>query len=145
MTFRMVSSASALALSGFAWELLCNAFEGPRSAFSPARILFNENPLGPSLKALDAMRNAGDQFSRYPLGQGPELAMKLRKINGMPYKALSGELSLVPAATPEGSHELILGVGSSEILRAAAWAYCFDGGNVVEAYPSYSAIGSAAL
>ena len=35
-------------------------------------------------------------------------------------------------------------MGSSEVLRAAAWAYCSLGGNVVEPYPSYSAVGSAA-
>ncbi len=109
-----------------------------------ARILFNENPLGPSPKSLKVLMAAGQQFARYPLLESKKLAMKLRQHNGLPYEEVSETLALGDDREGEGNVNLLLGVGSSEILRAAAWAYCGSGGNVVEPYPSYSAIGSAA-
>lgn len=137
-----VSSAASLAFCGLAGELRAHA--GDAEASPIARILFNENPLGPSAKALAALTGNEMQFARYPLGENIKFGMKLRKLNGLPYAEVGPGLSLRAPEPPEGPMDLVLGVGSSEILRAAAWAYCSQGGNVVEAYPGYSAIGSTA-
>ncbi|MFN3192713.1 MAG: pyridoxal phosphate-dependent aminotransferase [Aureliella sp.] len=140
-----VSSAASLAFCGLAGEVRAHAAEAVGVTDPVARILFNENPLGPSPKALRALSGKGMQFARYPLGEGAKLAMKLRKLNGLPYAEPRPGLSLRPPETPDGPMDLVVGVGSSEILNAAAWAYCSQSvGNVVEAYPGYSAVGSAA-
>lgn len=139
-----VSTAASLAAAGFLGELRTEAAEEKTTEVAPARILFNENPLGPSPKALSAISNAAQQFARYPLGKSKVLEMRLRELNGLPFATPEPGLSLRPAPAPEGTHGLLLGVGSSEILKAAAWAYCSTEGSVVEPYPSYAAIGNAA-
>lgn len=139
------TAAATLALGGFAGELRASVnFNEKKKSGKPARILFNENPLGASPKALQVIASSMDQMSRYPLGESPKLVTKLRKLHSLPYSEPSEGLSLKPSPSPEGSHDLVLGVGSSEILKAAAWAYASKGGKVVEAYPSYSAVGSEA-
>ncbi|MEO1618170.1 MAG: histidinol-phosphate transaminase [Planctomycetota bacterium] len=137
-----VSSLSAVALGGWADEVRGETSVG--SELAPARILFNENPLGPSPKAIAALQESVQRFARYPLGDGPQLLNRLRKMHGLPYEESSGGLSLAAPESLEGSHDLVLGVGSSELLRAAAWCYGGTDGTIVEPYPSYSAIGSAA-
>lgn len=138
----IASIPAGLLFAGLSGELLAQQSLDEKR---PARILFNENPLGPSPKALSAIEAATNDLSRYPLGQTPRLERKLKKRFGLPTEETEGGgLSLKPASTNLGTHDLVLGVGSSEILRAAAWAYCSDGGTIVEGYPSYAAIGNDA-
>jgi histidinol-phosphate aminotransferase len=139
-----LSTAGAFALSGLAGEIR-GAAEQVEPSSSAARILFNENPLGPSPKALAAIRNASSLFCRYPLGEAPQLEMKLRKLHGLPFNEIAPGLSLARPQQPSGDSGLLMGVGSSEILKAIAWAYCSEGGNVVEAHPGYSAVGAEAV
>ena len=138
------SAASAVALSGFSGELRFAAAEPVQVKGKPARILFNENPLGPSKKALAALQDASSSFCRYPLGESPKLESKLRKLHGLPFNEPVAGLSLARVESPPGDSDLLLGVGSSEILKAIAWAYCSQGGKIVEAYPGYSALGAEA-
>ena len=143
------TAGSALALSGFLGELRTHARELPATEDShatskPARILFNENPLGPSPRAIAAVQQAAAMWGRYPLGESPILETKLRKLHGLPFNETAPGLSLTRAASPQGDTDLLLGIGSSEILKAIAWAYCSSGGNVVEAHPGYSAVGAEA-
>ena len=136
--------SSGFLLAGFAGEVLSQQTTSVTNTQHPARILFNENPLGPSPKALAAITSRTQDLSRYPLGQIPQLERALRQRHGMPVTPITAGLSLQPGPEPPGSHDLVLGVGSSEILRAAAWAYCSGGGTIVEAYPGYAAIGKDA-
>lgn len=139
-----VASSAATLCSGFAGELLLGAAHaGGNANPKKTRILFNENPLGPSPLSLAAIESHANMLSRYPLSEGPRLEMKLRKMHGMSYRDATGELSLVPAPPLEGKTDLLLGVGSSEILRSIAWAFGTQKGNLVEANPSYSALGDA--
>ncbi len=137
-----VSATSAIALSGILSEYRATAAEDPVQNVKPARILFNENPLGPSPKSLTAMQEVASMFGRYPMGESPKLEAKLRKLHGLPFNEPSGTLSLNRGLDPSGKSSLLLGIGSSEILKAVAWAYCSAGGNVVEAHPGYSAVGA---
>ncbi len=139
-----VASSAATLCSGFAGELFLGAAHAAGNANpKKTRILFNENPLGPSPLALSAIESHASMLSRYPLSEGPRLEMKLRKMHGMSYRDATGELSLVPAPALQGNTDLLLGVGSSEILRSIAWAFGTQEGNLVEANPSYSALGDA--
>ncbi len=140
-----VSASTAFVLSNFAGEVRANAIGNAALSSSKARILFNENPLGPSPLALAAIQASASMLGRYPLSEGPRLEMKLRKLHGLTYLEMSGELSLGPKPKLEGDSDLLLGVGSSEILRAVAWAYGSQSGNIVESHPSYSAVGDAAV
>ncbi len=137
-----LSFTGALALSGLAGELRWSEASEPTAKI--ARILFNENPLGPSQKSLAALQQSMSQLCRYPLGESPRLESKLRKMHGLPFSEPAQGLSLKRVPQPTGDNDLLLGVGSSEILKAIAWAYCSHGGNVVEAHPGYSAVGADA-
>ncbi|HVJ87479.1 MAG TPA: histidinol-phosphate transaminase, partial [Caulifigura sp.] len=45
---------------------------------------------------------------------------------------------------PNPGPDLLLGIGSTEILHAAAWEYSSEPGNIVEPHPSYSVLGTIA-
>src|SRR4029079_6517371 len=80
----------------------------------------------------------------YPFTETSRLEMKLRALHGM----ATAEVPAVPTlgARVEASvdADLVLGVGSSELLKAVAWAYTKGKQNVVEAHPAYSWVGSEA-
>ncbi|MDH5232620.1 MAG: histidinol-phosphate transaminase [Gammaproteobacteria bacterium] len=63
------------------------------------KLASNENPLGPSPKAMDAIRNSIDSFARYPDGNGFYLK-----------QALAQQLQMQP-------NQITLGNGSSDILE----------------------------
>ncbi len=91
------------------------------------KLASNENPLGPSPKALDAVREylkTGGQLHRYPDGGGYYLK-----------NALSEKLSLRGAAiSPD---EIILGNGSNELLDTAVRTFMGYGDEAVMATPSF--------
>ena len=66
------------------------------------RISYNENPYGPSPKALEAMTDAFGLANRYPIERNDPLIDALAKLNGVD-----------PA-------QIILGDGSDEILKLCA-------------------------
>ncbi len=77
------------------------------------KIASNENPLGPSPKALQAIRKALADLHRYPDGNGTYLKEKLAKKLGV---------------TPE---TLILGNGSNEVLELLAATFMMPGDQAV--------------
>ncbi len=82
----------------------------------PAKIVklaSNENPLGPSPKALEAIRAELAELTRYPDGNGFELKRKL-----------AGRCGVAPA-------QVTLGNGSNDILELVARAYLAPGLNAV--------------
>jgi histidinol-phosphate aminotransferase len=83
------------------------------------KLASNENPIGPSPKALEALRNSLGDINRYPDGAGYYLK-----------KALAEKLSV-------DEDELILGNGSNELLDVAAKTYIQDGDEAVMAVPSF--------
>src|SRR6185369_17770871 len=62
------------------------------------KLASNENPLGPSPKVLEALRNSIPKIHRYPDGAAPNLS-----------RSLAGRLGLNP-------NQLLLGNGSNELL-----------------------------
>jgi histidinol-phosphate aminotransferase len=77
------------------------------------KVASNENPLGPSPKAVDAMRAALDGVNLYPDAGGVVLR-----------RALAARLGV-------GVDRIILGGGSNELLYQLVLAFCGDGDEVV--------------
>jgi histidinol-phosphate aminotransferase len=86
------------------------------------RLSANENPYGPSPAALDAMRRAFGLAWRYPDEAADALVADLAKLHGVP-----------------GDH-ILLGDGSSEILKLCADAFTGPGRAVVTAEPTFEAV-----
>ena len=87
------------------------------------RLSANENPYGPSPKALKAMTDSFALACRYPDEHNNILIDKLAKLNGVEH------------------HEILLGDGSSEILKLCADTFTGkDRGSLVAADPTFEAI-----
>jgi histidinol-phosphate aminotransferase len=106
----------------------------------PARIMFNENPLGPSPKALAALRDGLKAGHLYPFTEITRLEMKLRALHGLATADVPDVPTLRMRVQPEGDADLLLGVGSSELLKAVARAFAAGKENVVEAHPAYTGV-----
>lgn len=92
------------------------------AASGPVLLNSNENPLGPSPAAVKAMREALTEVFRYPDQAEEELGEAIAHAHGV-----TGE-------------QLLLGNGSSDILRLAAGAFATKGRTVVMADPSFEII-----
>jgi histidinol-phosphate aminotransferase len=86
------------------------------------RLNANENPYGPSPTAIAAMRDAFGIASRYPDEQIEELTADVAKLHGL------------------STDEVLLGAGSSEVLKVTASAYSSPTRSVVIADPTFEAI-----
>jgi len=90
------------------------------------RLSANENPYGPSAAALDAMRAAFAQAWRYPDEAQEELLDTIAKLHSV------------------SRDQVLLGDGSSEILKLAAAAFTGPTRKLVMAAPTFEAIGTYA-
>ena len=87
---------------------------------SAVKLASNENPLGPSPRAVDAMRTALDTINRYPDGKSYYLR-----------EALAQRLAVRP-------EQLVFGAGSDEILELLAKTFLGEGDEVVFPWPSFA-------
>lgn len=96
-------------------------FEPDRSAAALGQILLNsnENAYGPLPKSVTALQDAVGQANRYPFAFFGELA-----------EAIAGLHHVRP-------EQIVLGCGSSEILRMTATAFLGTGRQLVQASPTY--------
>jgi histidinol-phosphate aminotransferase len=85
-----------------------------------ARICYNENPIGPSPAAAEAIIDVAYLANRYPDWFGESLIADLASRYGL------------------SSDRIICGSGATEMLRLCALAFSFPGGNVIVPNPSYS-------
>jgi histidinol-phosphate aminotransferase len=86
------------------------------------RIDSNENPYGPSQKALEAMTRSQAVSARYPDIQEDKMAEALAKLHGVK------------------SENVILGCGSGEVLRMADSAFLGPGKSAIAAEPTFEAV-----
>jgi histidinol-phosphate aminotransferase len=95
-----------------------------QTGFPPGavRIDSNENPYGPSQKALEAMTRSQAVSARYPDAQEDRMGDALAKLHGVK------------------SENVILGCGSGEVLRMADAAFLGPGKNVIAAEPTFEAV-----
>ncbi|MBC7848708.1 MAG: histidinol-phosphate aminotransferase family protein [Chitinophagaceae bacterium] len=87
-----------------------------------ARLLANENPWGPSKKAVAAIAESASKGNRYVYNS----SMKMVEV----------------LATKEGvaKDNILLAAGSTDLLEKTAFALCMKGGNVISADPSYMSL-----
>jgi histidinol-phosphate aminotransferase len=83
---------------------------------------FNENPYGPSPKALQALDSCGPTAARYPHATNLKLTDALAKNYNV------------------SRDNIALGCGSTEILRCVDMAFLGPGKNVVTAQPTFEAV-----
>jgi histidinol-phosphate aminotransferase len=86
------------------------------------RLSANENPYGPSPAAFAAIQGAFDRACRYPDDELEALSEEIARSHGVP------------------RNQVLLGAGSSEILKLAAAAFTAPGRAVVVAEPTFEAI-----
>lgn len=84
-----------------------------------ARLLANENPWGPSKKAVAAIGDSASKGNRYVYNSAVEMMETLAKKEGV------------------APNQVLVAAGSTDILEKTAFALCMKGGNVVSADPSY--------
>jgi len=116
-----VSGAAALALIGMERRAFADNAPGERFiADYVGRLCYNENPLGPSRAAADAIREQAALAHRYPDWFAESL------------------ISAVSTRYNVPSSNVICGSGGTEMLRICAMAFAPPGGNVVVPNPSYT-------
>jgi histidinol-phosphate aminotransferase len=86
------------------------------------RLNSNENAYGPSVQVVDAIKSAIETANRYPR---------------MQYDALAERISNPSNVKPE---QILLGCGSTEILRMAAFAFLGNGKQLIQGSPTFGAI-----
>ena len=114
------------------------AFRAPLTAFSSAapfepfraspdqdliRLHSNENAYGPSPRVLDTLRASLSTANRYPRLEYPLLVERIAALHRV---------------KPE---QVLLGCGSTEMLRTAAFAFLGGGKQLIQASPTFEAIG----
>lgn len=81
----------------------------------------NENTLGPSPKAIEAVRQAALNMNRYPGVEARDLCCKLADALGPGFDA----------------DNVIVGNGSADVILSAAQAFLFEGGEVIISHPAF--------
>lgn len=94
------------------------------------RLSGNENAIGPSPRAVDAVLQHVYGINRY--GQSPTLLEQLAKLHDVPVVPSDG----LGFGSPDNAW-VTFSAGSSEVLFAIASAYLRNGGESVEAAPGY--------
>ena len=90
-----------------------------RATPSPVQLSLNENPFGPSPRAIAAMQQELPRVHRYPFNKTPELVKLIADREGVP-----------------GDH-ILLGVGSGEILETYGVYLGRQHGEVITVSPGY--------
>jgi histidinol-phosphate aminotransferase len=119
---RVVGQSLALAVSAPYLRAMQNSPHDQPAPEGAIHLNFNENPYGPSPKALEALATCGSVASRYP--DGPYLKMRdaLAQIHGV------------------RRDNIMLGCGSTEVLCVADEAFLGAGKNLVVAEPTFEAV-----
>ncbi len=119
---RIFGQSLAVALAAPRLPILLDAPQRRPIPTGAIRLNFNENPYGPSPKALTALADCGPLANRYP---------------DEAYRQVIATLAQKYNLQPEN---IILGCGSTEILRAADDAFLDSTRNVVAAAPTFEAV-----
>jgi histidinol-phosphate aminotransferase len=96
------------------------------TAANPILLYRNENPYGPSQKVLAVLRDSASAANRYPRNE---------------YDTLLDKLSALHRVKRE---QIVLGCGSGEVLCMTAMAFLKPGKKLVEAVPTFPALGKLA-
>ncbi len=115
-----ITGATAVALLGFDRKAVAGRTpDHGMIADYVGRLCFNENPLGPSPEAIEAIQSEAEMAHRYPDWFAESLVTRL-----------SSRFDI-------SANKIICGAGGTEILRLSAMAFSSPGSNVVVPNPSY--------
>ena len=120
-----VVGAAAPALRGFRFPPATET-ASVASAANPILLYRNENPYGPSEKVLAVLRESAAGGNRYPRTEYGTLVDKLAALHKVKRE------------------QIVLGCGSGEILCMAALAFLKPGKKLIEAAPTFPALGRLA-
>jgi histidinol-phosphate aminotransferase len=95
----------------------------PQPRRGPVRLSANENPYGPSPAVAAAIAEAAGRVARYPDAEAEALQEEVARLHGV------------------AAEQVLLGNGSSQLLRLAAAAAVGEGARVVMADPTFEALG----
>ncbi|MEQ8683930.1 MAG: histidinol-phosphate transaminase [Imperialibacter sp.] len=87
-----------------------------------ARLFANENPFGPSEKAMQAIRDSLKDSYMYPFDERAELQRKIAAYEGV------------------SEDHILLGAGSTQLLMAAGAAFGMKGGEIVISHPTFDSL-----
>ena len=122
------SAAVGAAVPSFAQASLVAASRDlePQGA-APVRLHLNENAAGPSPLVMAAIRDLASRTLRcYPETEEAALSERLGALHGVP------------------ASNIVLGCGSTDVMRMAAAAFAGRGTNVIVAVPTFDVLGEAA-
>jgi len=130
MTRRQWLTQSGIVLGGTAlasYGGMSQAFALPlqSTSHSPIRMMYNENPYGPSEAARRAMIKAFDEANLYTFSRG-DAYDKLRAL-------IAQQVDLTP-------DHIVVSAGSTEVLRAAGLITALKEGEVVSPHPTFKAL-----
>jgi histidinol-phosphate aminotransferase len=123
--FRMIGASAAVGAAQWPARALASGmmFEPWRSGSDNAiRLHCNENPYGPSPKSVDAIQASLSFVNRYPIAEYDELADAIAKFHGVQRE------------------QILMGCGSTEILRVVAETLCGPNVSCIQAAPTFEAI-----
>ena len=129
----LIAGAAAPALRAFPlapatelalWGNAATSLDTP--AANPVLLYRNENPYGPSEKVLAVLRDSSSVANRYPRNEYDTLLDKLASLHKVKRE------------------QIVLGCGSGEILCMAAMTFLKPGKKLVEAAPTFPALGKLA-
>jgi histidinol-phosphate aminotransferase len=121
-----VASAAVQSLGGLALAEAAQPLPAASQPPGPILLYRNENPYGPSEKVLAVLRDASSLSHRYPRTE---------------YEALLAKIAALHRVQPE---QVALGCGSSEILQLAVAEFLAPGMKLVQASPTFPALGKFA-
>lgn len=129
--FLRTLTAGAVASSAVAWAGTAGATAGVSRRTERDRDGYllldsNENAYGPSAKVLEAVQSATENIHRYP------------------FRDYEGIISDIASLHRVDSNRVLLGCGSTDLLRAAAAAFSKTGQRVLTAAPTFEDLGTYA-
>ncbi len=118
---RLLGATAGAALLDSRLDGALSARAGTRTVTGPIRLSANENPYGPCARSLEALSASASSASRYPTLE-EELREALARHHGV------------------RRDQIVLGCGSSDILRMADSAFVPAGRTIVAAEPTFEAV-----
>jgi len=119
---RVVGQSLALAMAAPGLRARAAARPADAARSTLIHLNFNENPYGPTPKALEALDACGPAASRYPDGAHEQVREAVAGLHGV------------------GRENILLGCGSTEILRVADLTFLASGKSVVVAETTFEAV-----
>lgn len=121
----LAGAAFLNSVTGGSISLINSAFAELAAPVSPIRMSSNENPYGPSLKAVEAMQAAFNQSNLYG-GIGDQIYALQSSIEGVPTASIT------------------MSAGSGELLQACGVLASLEPGSIVSPYPTFGQLVRAA-